>query len=73
MTNSQSSLKTPDAEASGNNNKRHRLVPPIPYKRPEKKPLRKDEYQSFKCCMTPTVANSTTYEVTIPYFSTGTV
>ena len=74
MTNSQSSLKTPNADASGNNNnKRRRLVPRIPYKRPEKKPLGKDEYQSFKCCMSPLVANSATYEITIPYFSTGTV
>ena len=74
MTNNQSSLNTPKADATGNNNnnnKRRKLVPPIPYEQPEKKPLRKVEFQSFKCRMTPTAADSTTYKITIPYFSTG--
>ena len=47
------------------------LVAPIPLERPKKKELRKDDYLTFKLRNNPTDANSTTYDATVPYFSSG--
>ena len=51
---------------------RRKIMPPIPYERPEKAELRKGEYQSYKLRNEPSDPNSPTYEMSVPYFSTGT-
>ena len=59
----------------GNQNKKRlapRIVPPIPLERPEKKALEKGEYYTYKLRTSPTDSDSPTYELSVPYFSTGT-
>lgn len=54
---------------------RRRIVPPIPYKRPERKELHKGEYHTYKLRNTHTAdggSQALTYDLSVPYFSTGT-
>ena len=51
---------------------RLKIMPSIPYERPEKAELRKGEYQNYKLRNEPSDPNSPTYELSVPYFSTGT-
>merc|ERR1712127_1028673 len=51
--------------------KRH-LVPPIPLERSENKQPNKGEFLTMKCRSQPAEANSPSYDVTIPYFGSGT-
>lgn len=49
-----------------------RFVPPIiPLERPEEKQLRKDQYLTFKLRSVPTDEASTTYDLSVPFFSNG--
>ena len=48
------------------------FTPPIPLERPEKKELQKGEYLVLKLKSLPSDKDSQTYELSIPYFSTGT-
>ena len=52
--------------------KKPRIVPPIPLDKPEPKPLKKGEYQTYKLRSNPTEDHSPTYELAVPYFGTGT-
>ena len=52
--------------------KKRMLEPPILLTRPDKKELQKGQYLSFKLYNDPANANSTTYELSVPYFETGT-
>ena len=48
------------------------IQPVIPLERPEKKSLKKDDVLAFKLRSTPADPASMTYELTIPYFCSGT-
>ena len=58
-------------EVQGATNTRRKIVPPISLARPEKKEPKRSECQTYKLRNVPTDANSPTYEVSVPYFSTG--
>jgi cell pole-organizing protein PopZ len=58
--------------ATSNTSQRRRITPPISLERPEHKALEKGEYQTYKLRNTPADADSPTYELAVPYFSTGT-
>ena len=49
-----------------------RIVPPIPLQKPEAKALEKGEYHTYKLRSNPGDNDSPTYELSVPYFSTGT-
>jgi hypothetical protein len=49
-----------------------RINPPIPLERPEPRPLVKGEYLAYKLRNDPADDSSPTYELSVPYFSTGT-
>ena len=49
-----------------------RVVPPIPYERPEKKNYAKGEYITLKLRTVPNDEGSATHDLIVPYFSTGT-
>jgi hypothetical protein len=51
---------------------RRRITPPIPFKRPERKELRKGEYQTYRLRNNSAEENSPTYELYVPYFISGT-
>ena len=63
-------MKTSFTNANKENTRR-RVAPPIPLERPEIRELEKGEYQSYKLRNDPTNENSPTYELSIPYFATG--
>ena len=48
------------------------IKPPIPLQKPEKRTFEKGEYHNYKLRTNPTVVSSPTYELAVPYFSTGT-
>ena len=48
------------------------LQPPIPLMRPEKKELQKGQYLTFKLRNDPANADSTTYDLSVCFFETGT-
>ena len=48
------------------------IVPPVSLERPEKKTLEKGEYYTYKLRTSPTDSDLPTYELSVPYFSTGT-
>ena len=52
--------------------KKRILIAPIPLERPEKKSLSKQDYLTFKLRSNPAEADSTTYELTVPFFKSGT-
>lgn len=52
--------------------KKGRFNPPIPLQRGEKPTLVKGEYLAYKLRNDPTNESSLTYELTVPFFSTGT-
>ena len=52
--------------------KNKRNPPPIPLERPEKVDLQKGDYLSLKLQSTPGDADSQTYELSIPYYGSGT-
>ena len=54
-------------------NQKSRFTPPIPLERPEKMELQKGEYLVLKLKSLPNNKDSQTYELSIPYFSTGTL
>lgn len=54
------------------NGGRRKIAPPVPLERPEHKDLERGEYQTYKLRNTPEDADSPTYELSIPYFTTGT-
>ena len=68
MTNTSSKLAAAKMPKS---QKRH-LVPSIPLERSENKQPAKGEFLVMKCRTQPAEANSPTYDVTIPYFGSGT-
>ena len=47
-------------------------IAPIPLERPEVKRTVPGGSHKYKLCTSPTDGNSPTYELTVPYFSTGT-
>ena len=49
-----------------------RINPPIPLERAESRSLTKGEYLAYKLRNDPADDSSPTYELTVPYFSTGT-
>ena len=49
-----------------------RITPPIPLERAESRSLTKGEYLAYKLRNDPADDTSPTYELTVPYFSTGT-
>ena len=59
---------------NNNNNSKatRRVVPPIPYDRPEKKNYAKGEYITLKLRTVPNDEGSATHDLIVPYFSTGT-
>ena len=59
----------------GDNKKQWRkhVVPPISLDRPEAKQLTRGQYQTYKLRNVPQDNDSATYELSVPYFSTGTV
>mgnify|MGYP001048519339 CR=1 FL=1 len=74
MTNVNSTIKNAQhADAAGNKRAKRKITPPIPYERPTPKELRKDEYMTFKLRTVPDKSDSPTFELTVPFFSTGTV
>ena len=56
----------------GRRYERPSIIPAIPLERPEKKSLTKGEYHTYKLRSTPSDNTSPTYELSVPYFSTGT-
>jgi len=58
--------------APNGTNTRRRVVPPIGLDRPEAQELEKGQYQRYKLRNVPDDDNSPTYELTVPYFATGT-
>ena len=48
------------------------VIPVISFERPEVKELQKHEYLTFKLRSVPTDENSTTYDLTVPFFKSGT-
>ena len=59
-------------EAGNGSTARRRLIPPIPLERPAKKDLQRGEYQTYKLRNNPAEENSPVYELSVPYFRTGT-
>ena len=59
-------------EAGNGSTARRRLIPPIPLERPAKKDLQRGEYQTYKLRNNPSEENSPVYELSVPYFCTGT-
>ena len=49
-----------------------RIVPPIPFEKPAKKQLSKEQYHTYKLCSSPTSKDSPTYDLAVPYFGSGT-
>ena len=49
------------------------VTPPIPFERPVTKSIKKDESLSFKCHSAPHAHNPGTYELTVPFFRSGTL
>ena len=68
----QSKLSSNGDQVSQANSPRATASPPIPFEKPEPKTLEKGQYQSFKCKNDPNKADSMTYQVDIPIFSSGT-
>ena len=54
------------------NASRRYVTPPIPFQRPAAKELSKDQYQVYKLRNVPKEKTSPTYELAVPYFSSGT-
>ena len=52
---------------------RSKIAPPISLMRPEIRELEKGEYQTYKLRNTPNDPDSPTYELAVPYFSSGCV
>lgn len=66
-------MKVSPANYGKNTNPKKRiLIAPIPLERPEKKSLSKEQYLTFKLRSNPAEADSTTYELTVPFFKDGT-
>ena len=59
-------------EAGNRTTARRWLIPPIPLEQPAKKDLQRGEYQTYKLCNNPSEENSLVYELSVPYFGTGT-
>jgi len=51
---------------------RRKVIPPISLERPVRKELHKGDYQTYKLRNVPTNENSPVYELSVPYFRTGT-
>jgi len=51
---------------------KRKVIPPIPLERPTKKELHKGDYQTYKLRNVPADENSPVYELSVPYFRTGT-
>ena len=66
----QSKLST--ADDSLKSTKHRYILPAIGIDHPSKKELKKDEYITYKLHSIPTVDDSPTYNLTVPYFNTGT-
>ena len=73
MTNVNSTLKNAKTADAASTKPKRKITPPIPYERPTPGALRKDEYMTFKLRTVPDKADSPTFELTVPFFSTGTV
>ena len=65
-------MKLSNAPVSNDANARKRTPPPISLQRPDKVELQKGEYLSLKLQSTPGVENSQTYELSVPFFGSGT-
>lgn len=70
MTNSQSRLS--GSHGSQKSPKKQYVPPAISFDRPEKKKLSKNDVLALKLRSTPSDANSQTYELTVPFFKSGT-
>ena len=55
-----------------NPSQKARIVPPIPLERVENPPLEKGEYLTYKLRNNPTDDSSPLYELSVPFFGTGT-
>ena len=71
MTPTYSKTATKEVSASHTSQTRY-IVPIIGLNRPEKQTLNKGEYVVLKCRTDPTDETSSSYDLPIPYFSTGT-
>ena len=60
-------VSTPSTKSSS----RRQIVPIVSLQRPEKKELVKGDYATLKCKTSPSLPNSATYELPIPYFKNG--
>ena len=49
-----------------------RVIPPIPFEKPTKKTLTKEQYHAYKLRSSPTSNDSPTCDLVVPYFSAGT-
>jgi len=65
-------MKVVPRKTSNTNAKTGFLPPPIPLERPEPKELEKGEYLTLKLRSVPDNDNSPEYELTVPYFRSGT-
>ena len=66
-------MKTKYSDPKFGLNASHQYVaPPIPFEHPTVKELSKSQYQTYKLRNVPKDDNSPTYELAVPYFSTGT-
>ena len=57
---------------SKSNSQKSLTKPPIPFEKPEAKALEKGQFHSYKCKNDPSDKDSMTYQVDIPFFSSGT-
>ena len=60
------------SKSSKSKSKLHKVIPAIPFKRPEPKEYNSQNYLSNKCYSIPGDANSNTYNVSVQYFEEGT-
>ena len=62
-------------QCKGNNDKGKkncvRIVPPIPFEKPAKKPLSKEQCHAHELRSSPTNTESPTHDLAVPCFSTG--
>ena len=68
----ESNMKIAQADSKHGSSAKRFIPPPIPLERPVKKSLKKDEYLTFKLRSTPSNDNSSVYEITVPFFRSGT-
>ena len=73
MTNVNSTLKNAKTTDAAGYKPKRKITHPIPYKCSTPDALRKDKYMMFKLRTVPDKSDSPTVELTVPFFSTGTL